>query len=188
VTGEFVTAGHLGGYIAGGDPDAWYPQLWDWLVTEHGVRSVLDVGCGDGATINYFAHPLRCVARGIEGTPQDDPHIVQHDYTRGAYPHYESSLFYIGPDLVWCCEFVEHVEEQHVPNFLETFKVAPLVLMTHALPGQPGWHHVNCQDDSYWVGQLATIGYSLDEKLTAEARGMTHGYFAQSGLAFRRDG
>jgi len=26
------TAGHLGGYLTGGDPDTRYEDMWDWLV------------------------------------------------------------------------------------------------------------------------------------------------------------
>ena len=35
------------------------------------------------------------------------------------------------------------------------------LFMTHAIPGQPGHHHVNCQDSSYWIDQLAKKKYKL---------------------------
>lgn len=174
---------HLGGYVPGGDPESFYPILWEWLVSEQGVQSVIDVGCGEGQALDHY-HELGCTVLGIDGVTQAHAAIIQHDYAAGAWPmdvHVERA------DLVWSCEFVEHVEERYVPNFLATFALAELVLMTHALPGQPGHHHVNCQPPDYWVGALATIGYALDEGLTQRTRELAgHGYYRLTGLAFRR--
>lgn len=188
---RLVTDGHLGGYVEGGDPATEYPDLWRWLVEdEHGpqVRDVIDVGCGEGVTVDFFAG-LGCNVLGIDGMPQDHPLIVQHDFTQGELrprPH--------SADLVWSCEFVEHVEDAHALNYLDVFSVGRLVLMTHAVPGQPGWHHVNCREPAYWIALLASIGYTLDDDLTAETRQLaalnTHpaNYYAATGLAFRQAG
>lgn len=179
---------HLGGFIQGGDPATYFPDLWRWLVEKQDVRSVIDVGCGEGHALSMF-RDLGCAVLGIEGVWQEDPSIIQHDYTQGPWlmdVHVEPA------DLIWCCEYVEHVEERYVPNFLETFKCGKLVLMTHAEPGQAGWHHVNTQLSSYWIGVLAAIGYSLDRDLTLEARRFAalntdpHNHFVRSGLAFER--
>jgi hypothetical protein len=181
--GEFVTAGHLGGYVAGGDPATVYPELWDWLVDWQGVRSVIDVGCGDGVALRHF-EGRGCRVRGIEGVPQEHPAIMRWDYTEGAYIPGEAY------DLAWSCEFVEHVEEQYVPNFLATFRCARLVLMTHAEPDQPGHHHVNCRDAAYWQAHLETIGYELDLALTTATRNIAAvnenpwNHYRRSGLAF----
>jgi SAM-dependent methyltransferase len=179
VTGEFITDGHLGGYVAGGDPDCMYPEMWAWLVERERIEGVLDVGCGDGAALAAF-RALGCVVLGIDGVPQDDEDIVEHDFTAGPWKDSDSY------DLVWSCEFVEHVERRYIENFLPAFQQAPLVLMTHATPGQPGWHHVNCQDSTWWQGIMLEIGYRVDENLTAETRQRAHGYYAATGLAFRR--
>lgn len=183
--GEFVMAGHLGGYVAGGDPATQYPDLWAWLVRWRGVRSVLDVGCGDGQALRYF-RDLGCDVLGVEGVPQDDPDIVEHDFTLGPYvPPREF-------DLCWSCEFVEHVEQAYEANFLATFSCAALVLMTHADPGQPGHHHVNCQTGEYWVEKMQGIGYELYPLLTTATRRMAAAndspwnHYARSGMAFER--
>jgi hypothetical protein len=57
-------------------------------------------------------------------------------------------------------------------------------MMTHALPGQPGHHHVNCQPSRYWVQRLKGIGFDLDYRLTRYARTLGHAYFLRSGLVF----
>lgn len=182
---------HLGGYIVGGDEATYYPELWGWLVRAKGVESVIDVGCGEGHACAFFAE-LGVEATGVDGVPQEwahGAHFVQHDYTKGKLGL--STMGYTA-DLCWSCEFVEHVEERYVKNFLETFATARLVLMTHAEPDQAGHHHVNCQPASYWRGVMAAAGYSLDEPLTSEARALAgwnlspYNHFARSGLAFVR--
>lgn len=181
MTGEFITAGHLGGYVEGGDPDTQYPAMWAWLVEREGIRSVLDVGCGDGAALDAFT-ALGCDVLGIDGIAQENPLIVPHDFTTGPTGMRDDAAF----DLVWSCEFVEHVEERYLGNIMDALTRAPLVLMTHATPGQPGWHHVNCQPADYWIRRFALAGFDVDVELTDETRARAHGYYASTGLAFRR--
>lgn len=179
--GDLVGHGHIGGYIAGGDPDTYCPDLWRWLVAEHLVRWVLDVGCGEGQAVDFF-HSVGATAIGVDGVEQDSPWIVQHDYTTGPLAGLAQY------DLVWACEFVEHVDEAFVPNFLDSFAHAPLVMFSHALPGQPGWHHVNCRMAGYWIDRMQAIGYLIDLDLTDEARALCPpgNYFGRTGLAFRK--
>jgi len=180
------TAGHLGGYLTGGDPDTRYEDMWDWLVETWEVKSVIDIGCGDGQTLAYFASK-GCRVLGIEGTPQTDERILQHDYTVGPFPGSLEEF-----DLAWSAEFVEHVDEQYVPNFMATFKMARFAAITHAEPGCPGWHHVNCRSDDYWKGVFAANGFEFDEGLTAMTRALSSknerpfNHYRRSGLAFRR--
>lgn len=184
---------HLGGYIVGGDEATYYPALWRWLVEEQGVLSMVDVGCGEGYACGYFAS-LECEATGIDGVDQTDTwrhdaSFIRHDYTKGKLG---LSALDFEVDLCWSCEFVEHVEARFVPNFLETFACAELVLMTHADVGQIGHHHVNCQPADYWIGAMAAIGYALNADLTNTTRELARGnpspwnHYLRSGLAFQR--
>lgn len=179
-----VEMGHLGGYIEGGDDATFYPDLWEFLVTDMGMKKVLDVGCGDGKAIDYF-HFLGAQAEGLDGVPQNHHHITEHDFTKGPYVR---GKWY---DLIWCCEFVEHVEERYVTHFLDTFALSSnLILMTHAEPGQSGYHHVNCRSADYWRGAMASIGYREDEMLTQLTRGLAAvnpnplNHYKRSGMAF----
>lgn len=181
MTGEFVMRGHLGGYFAGGDPDTLYPQMWAYVLKRESVTSILDVGCGDGTAVDWFL--ARGVdAFGIDGVAQENPRVMQHDYTTGDARMRDDAAF----DLVWSCEFVEHVDAEHVDNFMVDMARAPLVLMTHAVPGQTGHHHVNCQDATYWIDAFARHGYAVDFGLTGETRARAHSYYAATGMAFRR--
>jgi SAM-dependent methyltransferase len=183
---KVVVQGHLGGYVEGGDPATYYPELWSWLVKSAGVRSVIDIGCGDGRSTLYFAE-LGCDVLGVDGVPQSSPLIARHDFAFG--PLVPSRSF----DLAWCCEFVEHVEECFAPNFVATLaSVTGLLLMTHAFPGQGGHHHVNCRPPEYWARMMSAAGFQLDPRLTATTRelaranGNPYNHYVRSGLAFRR--
>lgn len=182
---SLVGDGHLGGYLQGGDPDTIYPEMWEWLVKHWHVQSVLDVGCGDAIAVRHFLR-LECEVLGIDGMPIKHPNVVKHDYTKGPFvPDHDY-------DLAWSAEFVEHVEEAYVPNFLATFAKARFVCMTHGEIGQPGFHHVNNQDSAYWLGAMAAIGFEYDEQLTWQTKAQAshnpslNNHYKRSGMAFRR--
>jgi Methyltransferase domain len=163
---------HLGGYFVGGDNETYATEVWDWMINNN-IKSVMDIGCGEGYSTKYF-YDHGCEVLGIEGginaiknSPIKD-NIVLHDYTKSSFVPNKRY------DAVWCCEFVEHVKEEYVPNFLETFKYADSILMTHAVPGQTGYHHVNCQKPEYWIEKLKNIGFKYDEKLSLFLRELTN--------------
>jgi len=178
---------HLGGYWRGGDPHSWCPDLWQGVVKEYGIKSVIDVGCGEGYSTRYFQE-MGLDVLGVEGGKEAIRNsavpqlIAHHDYTKG--PYIPSSRC----DLIWCCEFVEHVEERFVENFLATFSAGTYCLMTHALPGQDGYHHVNCQPPEYWIGRMKTIGFEHDPAATKHLRGLTEAkHVNRSLLFFKKD-
>ncbi len=63
--------------------------------------------------------------------------------------------------------------------------------MTHGLPGQGGYHHVNLQPPEYWVGKMKQKGYSLSKDnalfLEIAKREESWNYFIKSGLVFVSD-
>lgn len=160
---------HLGGCVINNDMATWAPQVWDRIVEDEKISSVIDVGCGAGHSLKYFLD-MGLYARGIEGyleainNSKVKEFIYSHDYIEGPF------VLDRNYDLAWCCEFVEHVEEKYSDNFMETFKMCRLVAMTHALPGQPGHHHVNCQNAKYWIDRFDKIGFSYMESYSFELR------------------
>lgn len=167
-------APHLGGWLEF-DGNSWTPWLWSFLFDTFKPGTALDVGCGRGHAARFFLD-LGVDAYGIDGSaearkmasiPQD--RFFLHDFTVARAP----GLWPIGAfDLVWCCEFVEHVEESFIDNVLDILSRGKVVAMTHATPGQDGHHHVNCQARDYWVEKMNSIGYQLD----VEATGRSHAY------------
>lgn len=176
---------HLGGYIKGGDAATYYPDLWKWMVNKLGIKKVVDVGCGEGHALKFFRDELGCDVMGIDGLPQEDEDTSVHDFTDGPCHAPEC-------DLIWCCEFVEHVEERFMLNFLTTFRYGKYVALTHAEPGQSGHHHVNCKHPQYWIGAMAAIGFKFDDILTkcariaASSNANVFNHFKRSGLVFVR--
>jgi len=131
---------------------------------------MVDIGCGLGFSTKYFEkRGIQSV--GIEGAEGDiidavfKGKIIKNDYINSSALG-DSDNF----DLCWCVEFVEHVEEKFMNNFLNDFKHCKYVAMTHAIPGQPGHHHVNCQNDLYWSGKLEGIGFKLNKEYTESFR------------------
>ena len=173
---------HLGGYVPGGDKWTWFPNLWTWFVHSFEIKSVLDIGCGEGHSTKFF-HDLGCDVLGIEGSSQAikdsviPEMIKKYDFCDG--PYIPDKTY----DLIWCCEFVEHVEEKYLSNFLKTFESGKYLLLTHATPGQGGYHHVNEQSFVYWLQYLQNIGFKLLPEVTLLAREKSIDYFfLRSGL------
>lgn len=168
---------HLGGHFGNTNMDE---ATLDELVARFHVQTMLDVGCGPGGMLDAAA------ARGLEAYGVDgDPHMARpnvqiHDYTLGPLPAE-------GFDLVWCTEFVEHVAAEHTANYLSTFAGGRVLFLTAAPPGFPGWHHVNCQPQEYWIDLLARHGWALDGEATAWVRANGGHVFSQrQGLVFVR--
>jgi SAM-dependent methyltransferase len=177
-----IKAGHLGGNARGGDRHSIERSLWAWLKEEYRLDTVLDLGCGQGNALQIF-RDLGYIPIGLEGLKQncdalDTPPIICKDLTLG-------SLYISGIDLVWCCELVEHVEERYLGNLLNTMCVGRVIAMTHGLPGQAGYHHVNCQPPEYWIEKITTRGYRLVSRDRYEDK-IRRKYFRRSGLVFVR--
>lgn len=160
------TPAHLGGAHEGGDSNTIMVDVWGWALTQYELKSVLDIGCGYGYTLKWFADHGLCQIKGIEGCHEYVEKsvvpgcVVEHDFTTGPAPVAQPF------DLVWSAEFVEHVEEQYIPNFMPAFQLARHAIITHAEPGQAGCHHVNCKSTSYWVGIFAQYGFQHDQERT----------------------
>ncbi len=178
----------LGGNMIGGDPQTFHPALWEYLIDRFSVRSLLDIGCGEGHCLQYCAD-LGIDVKGFDGLPANIQRAVApitlHDLRTGP--------FRWPADLVHCVEVVEHIEERYVGNVLRTMANGRVIAMTHAVPGQSGYHHVNCQPSSYWIEKVEAMGYTYLPQETAEGRAAitasgTWTYFVASGLVFQRTG
>lgn len=170
LTGYMISDGHLGGTQDHGDPSTWFPEAWDWLVTVYGIKSVLDIGCGMGYSTRYFKE-LGLDVLGIEGCKEIveksfcPENVVLHDFYNEPYNLRRSY------DLVWSCEFLEHIDKRYLLNVLQTISDAkPRVLaVTAAPPGAGGHNHVNCQLREYWIEKFEGLGLGLKFSSSANA-------------------
>jgi hypothetical protein len=178
---QVETAEHLGGHE---NKTLMDEAALDYLVDHFGVGSMVDIGCGPGGML-FYAQSRGIRAVGIDGDPDVARHsrqIIEHDYATGPLSVGEF-------DLGWAVEFVEHVDEEYVPNFMATLRGCKHVFMTAAVPGQPGHHHVNCRDGSYWIERFAAEGFRLDDDATRNVRErsrMASLFASQTGMVFSR--
>jgi 2-polyprenyl-3-methyl-5-hydroxy-6-metoxy-1,4-benzoquinol methylase len=176
---------HLGGNIAEGDPLTFAPKAWNYLIDRFAAKSVLDLGSGNGYAADYFHHKgARVLAvDGLEENVRDSRYpTILIDLTK------QSVICEV--DLVHCQEVVEHIEEAYLGNLLASLACGRFLVMSHAFPGQAGYHHVNLQSTGYWIEKLASVGMRIlpedtkRVKALAEADGAYH--LSRSGLVFAR--
>jgi len=121
-----------------------------------GPRSVVDVGCGEGAWLRVFADHGIDDYLGVDGNYVDRSRLlIPLDRFR---PVALTQLAPLGRsfDLTVCLEVAEHLSARHAPGFIKYLtELAPVVLFSAAVPGQGGTHHVNERWPWYWQEQFA---------------------------------
>ena len=161
-------AKHLGGFTDI-DLQGVSPRLWKNMVSEYGIHSVMDVGCGRGISTSWFlTHGLDVLC--VEGSHDavtkqvlpDSSRTVEHDFSRG--PWWPAKTY----DAVWAVEFLEHVNLQYHYNYITTFRKAALIFATSSRWG--GWHHVEVHPDEWWIQKYEAYGFRYSESLTKQAR------------------
>lgn len=174
---------HLGGNVREGDPFTFSPAVWQYAIDRFAISSVLDLGSGLGyASEFFFRKGMRVIA--VDG--------LAENVRKAIYPTLRvdlcASAVVCKVDLVHCQEVVEHIEERYLDNLLSSLCCGKYVLMTHALPGQYGHHHVNLQPSEYWVEHLRRRGFAYLEEDSNRIRQLATRegarYVAASGLIF----
>lgn len=177
-----TTPPHLGGHNNKTHVDE---GVLKYFYDVHNCRSLIDVGCGPGGQMEAAQRIGYTAIIGIDG----DPNLVGiptfiHDYTTGPL-----KLMY-NYDLAWSCEFVEHVEERYIPNFMATFDAAKWVAMTyHPKSNTENPHHFNEQNEDYWLNTFKCFGWNYDDEITQKARRVSKQhkpFFAKRGLVFKK--
>jgi SAM-dependent methyltransferase len=176
----------LGGNVDHGDPYTHAPSVWSYLVHRFAVRSILDVGAGQGHAAAFFARAHLCDVIAIDGLASNLERavfpLVIHDLRSGP--------LVTRVDLVHCCETVEHIDAEYVDHVIDTLACGRVICMTAAEPFQPGHHHVNCQPQEYWVGLLKAKGYLLSDTDTRRIRSLAENdnavWFHSTGMVFIR--
>lgn len=158
------------------------------MQSQFDVKTMVDIGCGRGEQVQVGLD-LGIESIGVDGDIWESNKfwgnlpILVHDYITGPCPDLEGKSF----DLVWSVEFLEHVEEQYIPNFMADFQKGKYVICTFAPPGKGGHHHVNCNTAEYWEDTFKQYGFRLDWDLsnTIRAKSTMKKYFMRdNGLGF----
>ena len=115
---------------------------------------------------------------------------LKFNCAKSVYPLVQADLshraVYCPVDLVLCVEMVEHLEEKYLDNLLDTLCNGKIIVMTNALPGQGGYHHVNEQPTKYWIDQFAkrncTVSKDDTEKIQSLAKAEGADHIARTGM------
>ena len=160
---------HLGGFTVY-DGDGVSPTVWKHMVSEYGVKSLIDVGCGKGVSTLWFeTHGVDVLC--VEGShdaveqtllPHPETQVIEHDYSRG--PYWPAKTY----DAVWSVEFLEHVGRNFQYNYIQTFRKSALIFASHSQWG--GWHHTEVHNDDWWINKFESFGFKYSEKLTQQIR------------------
>jgi SAM-dependent methyltransferase len=199
---------HLGGWVDDvwrgekcGEVGGWCPRLFAHLKEMLPVRSMLDIGCGTGASLKMAKrHGLDMnLCCGIEGDPSaiaaaDESirsRIILHDYCVAP------ALRYGEYDLCWSVEFLEHIDEAYLKNVLSDMRRCKVVVCTANPDASGGWHHTNCKAESYWINTFAIAGFTFSPFMTELVHSIARPdleqsdpccwFVARSSMFFRRD-
>lgn len=156
-------------------------EILDLTIDLYHPRSVLDVGCGTGISLDYFLSKGIAV-RGLEGSAlaiskaRHGDRITQHDLHE---PIDLGQKF----DLVWCFEVAEHIHPRHVAALLDTLtRHGDRILLSAARPGQGGLGHLNEQEPDYWMALMKERGFALATE--TERYGTLPDHFARNVMVF----
>ena len=177
---------HLGGHAGKTHLDL---GVLNYMIEYYQVSSFLDIGCGPGGMVALAAEK-GLESFGIDGDftlSRKGDNFLIHDYNNGP------TLLLSQYDMAWSCEFVEHVEEKYVKNYMLDFQKAKYIVMTFSEKG--GHHHVNLKPKSYWIDIFDSYNLIYDDAVTKKIKNVstmnTTGKFTnkqfikQNGLFFK---
>ena len=152
---------HLGGHKGRTHIDN---GVLEYMIENYKIKTFLDIGCGPGGMVD-LAVEKNLKAVGIDGDytlARSKNNFIIHDYTKGPSELLQSF------DMIWSCEFVEHVDEIYLENYMEDFKKGKFVVMTFS--EKAGHHHVNLKPEKYWIEKFVNAGFKFDSTETEKIR------------------
>jgi SAM-dependent methyltransferase len=129
-------------------------------------KSVLDIGCGVGPWLGEFVKAGVTDCYGVDG-PWVDPNrfaleparLIKFDFANET-PPFRPKLPQSRYDIVITLEFLEHVHGDVATDLVAFIaSLSEVIVMSAALPGQGGTHHVNEQWIDYWANMFRPHGY-----------------------------
>jgi SAM-dependent methyltransferase len=154
------------------------------------VRSVVDVGCGDGTWLSVFRKLGVNDAIGIDGDYVSGQHLQIPQDRFQAFDL--SKPFTVGRtfDLAISLEVAEHLPADSAAGFVESLaRLAPAILFSAAIPFQGGNHHVNEQWPDKWAALLKMHSYVPIDFIRKQVwqNEAVEFWYAQNTLLFVRD-
>ncbi|GAA4290526.1 class I SAM-dependent methyltransferase [Aestuariibaculum suncheonense] len=133
------------------------------------IRSVLDIGCGNGSWLSAAKQVGVNEIQGVDGIKLaseqlliNDDNLITHDLK---LPLSLNRNF----DLALCLEVAEHLPETAADEIVKTLvNHSNCVLFSAAIPGQGGQFHLNEQWPEYWHEKFKKHGFVAYDILRAK--------------------
>jgi SAM-dependent methyltransferase len=120
------------------------------------VKTVVDIGCGDGRYVsNFLAHGIQC--EGYDGSPLTPELTNEVCKVMDFSEQVDIGKF----DLVLSLEVGEHIPKKYEQVFIDNLcrTSNDFICLSWAVPGQPGYGHVNCQNNEYVINEMSKRGF-----------------------------
>jgi len=131
------------------------------LFATHKPQSILDVGCGPGTWLAAALEMGITDLIGLEGVDiTSEMRFVPDQYIRlqDLTTDWNVARRF---DIALCLEVAEHLDACHSDELITKLTAhANTVVFAAAIPGQPGYHHVNCQWPAYWQARFNACGFA----------------------------
>ncbi len=138
------------------------------LFISHDVESVLDLGCGMGDYSRLF-QDNKFIVQAYDG----NPHTPNLTAGLGQVADL-SEVFDCGQemDAVLSLEVGEHIPARFEQTFMDNLvrSQPKLLVLSWAIPKQPGDGHVNCRSNDYIISNIEMRGYKSDIVLSEHLR------------------
>ena len=146
-----ILADHLGGH----NNKTWTDKgTLRYFYHQLGCRTMLDVGCGPGGQVNVAKIVGYKKVTGVDGDHTVNPDIL-HDFTKDKIIH---NIKY---DLCWSVEFLEHVPEEYMDNYMPLFKNCKHIVCTSSLYNNQ--YHYCIKEKKWWIDQFEKRGFLYDD-------------------------
>lgn len=133
-------------------------------------QSVIDVGCGTGALMEALER-LGIDCQGFDRAPAALESCRRRNLTARQFDIEHDQFPGERADVVVSTEVAEHLPESVADRFVALITtLAPVALVTAALPGMRGKDHVNTQPNEYWIAKFEGRGSSFDRDLSMRLR------------------
>ena len=136
-------------------------KLCDAIIKTFEVETAIYIGCGDGAyTKRLNGAFISCI--GVDGNP------MTSKLSDGFCNVMDVSVpQMIGRyDLVLSLEVGEHIPKKFEQIFIDNLCRASKkwICLSWGVVGQPGYGHVNCQNNEYVINEMQKRGFKYDKK------------------------
>lgn len=153
------------------------------------ARSVVDVGCGQGAWLSVFRKLGVTDVHGVDGDYVDRTALLIPESQFQAADLSEPLRMERTFDLAMSVEVAEHLPAEAAAPFVESLtRLAPVVLFSAAIPLQGGTQHINEQWPEKWAALFKSHGYLAVDCIRKQVwqNGAVEWWYAQNTFLFVR--